>query len=287
MPNLISWKAQVDESSGRRKFCLVPEEKIREYEKRMLRGSGCPYALPMVFLSEDGEEKACYDFTGFILLAEYIKRETQDCRPASESKRPVFGVLDLLSGILDCIKGLECYLIFPERISIHPDLIFINADNGKVSFGFYPNDKPEEALQNRLVALIGEMNDLYRDQEAELYLNKLTDFIHMKNPGLDGIIALLGTMQREISYIYWYSGNFRKTEEKASYDGERTERNKKHTRLFHGRETVKAIAIQAVFGVGLAAAFLSGTLDPVNFAGLAIIAAGADLWLMRKLHYIK
>lgn len=281
----MSKETQMDESSGRRKFCIVPGGKFRGFEKRMLCDSGCPYTLPMHFLAEDRTEKACYDFTGFIQLAEYIKREagnqaagnTAAGEKPREKQRAVFGALDILSGILECLKGMENYLLFPERLQLHPDVIFINADSGRAAVAFYPCGNSETSLQSMVAALIEDMNIMYRDDEAGRYLIKLKDFIRMKNPGLEGIISSLGTLQREISYIYWKPVEFRNAEEPAPlYESALPDK-------LHRRTAATAIAIQGVFGAGLTAVFLSGALDIVSFAGLAAIAAGADLWIMRKL----
>lgn len=300
--NFMSGEAQMDESAGRRRFCLVPEEKFREYEKRMLCGSGCPYTLPMHFLTEDSTEKVFYDFTGFIRLAEYIKREMASDRAAVGKQKPVRGALDLLAGILKCIKGMEDYLIFPERISLHSDLIFISSNNGQAALAFYPGNNLAAGLQSRIMALMEDLNGLYRDEETERYFRKLKDLILVKNPGLDGMAGMLGTLQREVSYIYWDSGDFRKTEQKETcsvYDsaaefqsggreGHLKNRGKRQpTGILKKSPAAKLIAIQAVLAAVLTAAFLSGMLDIVNFAGLAVIAAAADLWLVRKLGHIK
>ncbi|HWQ78332.1 MAG TPA: DUF6382 domain-containing protein [Anaerovoracaceae bacterium] len=284
----ISGEAEIEESAGRRKFSLTMEERVKEYEKRMLGGSQCPYILPMYFLTEDGKDTAYYDFTGMIQLKDYIGRQASDSA-ARENRKPVCGALDTLSGILGCIKGMENHLIFPERITAHPDAVFIDPDNGKIALAYYPCGNPELTLQSRIPALLDEMDALYRDIDTGQYFRKLKDFIHLKNPGLDGMIGMLGTMQREASYIYWNTGSFRKAEETGPaadhYTDSRHGSVKQNACAGKKLPPVKLIGVQAVFLGGLAATFLSGAFDLVSVAGLAVIAAALDVWLMRKLQY--
>lgn len=303
----ISKEALIEDSAGRRRFSLVLEEKIKEYEKRMICGSQCPYTLPVHILTEDGTDTAYYDFTGSIQLAEYMKGQATGAIQARENRKPVCSVLDALSGILGCIKGMENYLIFPERITIHPDVVFVDPYNGQVALAFYPCGNIENTVQSRILDLIDEMNEACHDPEIGQYLRKLKDFIQTRNPGLDGMIRMLGTMQREASYIYWNAGSFRKAEEEPGGNHGSTRgfqedgcSTRGDSRFPYRRDRslkpkpgvgkkllpAKLIAIQAVFLAGLAAAFLSGAFDTVNFAGLAVIAAALDVWSIRKLRLI-
>lgn len=225
-------EAQIEESGGRRKFCMVVEGRIREYEKRMICGSDCPYALPMHFITEGETEKAYYDFTGYLQIEDHIKRQVLDDPSVMGNQSLISGALEILSGILGCLKGLELYLIFPERISIHPDLIFIDSNCSRAVLAFYPGKNPEAPLQSRIISLLDEMGVMYRNAEVDQYFKKLKDFILAKNPGLDGMIAFLGTMQREVSYIYWHSADFRKEEVKETVpEYESDDRNKPFTSI--------------------------------------------------------
>jgi hypothetical protein len=295
----LSREAQTEESAGRRKFSLAMEEKMKEYEKRMLCGSQCPYILPMCFITEDGSDIAFYDFTGKIQLTEYIGRPSPDALPAGETRKPVCRALDTLSGILGCVKGMEDYLIFPERIAVHTDAVFMDPDSGRAALAFYPEEKPETSFQSRILALMDELEAVCRDADTGQYFKKLKDFIQSKNPGLDGMIAMLGTMQREAGYIYWDSRSFRKadeTEPDADHGGACGLPDRRDSRC-DGRghslkpkkgtenklRAVKLAGIQALFLSSLAAAFLSGAFDAAGLAGLTAIAAAADFWLVRKL----
>jgi len=296
MIKFLSKEVFIEESAGKRKILLIMEEKIRGYEKRMLCDSGCPYTLPMHFISDEGTMKVYYDFTGYVQLEEYIKRKKNTDLSDRESQKTIFDALDVLSKVLGCLKGMESYLIYPERISIHPDVIFINLNSEQIALAFYPNDNTNLTLQYRIIALIDDVNGLCNDHETELYLKKFKDFIFMKNPGLDGMIGNLGMLQREVSYIFCNTKSFRRMEDKetfSEYRGtkgslkESIESRKPSEKLlsaiFKKPAYLKAIAIQVIFGAVLTAVFLSGILEILNFAGLAVIATGVDLWIMRAL----
>ncbi len=282
MIKFLSKEVFLEESAGKRKIFLIMEEKIMGFEKRMLCDSGCPFTLPMHFISEGETEKVYYDFTGFIQLEEYIKRITTTDRSDRESQKTIFDALDVMTKILECLKGMESYLLFPERISIHPDLIFINLNDGRIAFAFYPNEKMDMPLQSRVIEMVDAINGLYGDVEAEQFLEKFKDYIYMKNPGLDGMIGNLGILQREVSYIFWNTKNFRREEEKEFIDG-REHADKPLTAVLKAPASLKTIAIQAFLGVGLLTVFLSGILEMMNFAGLFVIVAGVDLLIMRTL----
>ncbi|MDD3168881.1 MAG: DUF6382 domain-containing protein, partial [Eubacteriales bacterium] len=102
--HFISMEGQIEESAGRRKFHLLTESKIPDYEKRMLSESHCPYILPMYFISEDGVEAAYYDFTGYLQSGDYIRRNTS-CA-GRENRKQVCDALDLLYETLARIKGM-------------------------------------------------------------------------------------------------------------------------------------------------------------------------------------
>ena len=282
MIKFLSKQAFLEESSEKRKIFLIVEEEIREYEKRMLCDSGCPFTLPMYFIFDEGTSKVYYDFTGFIQLEEYIKRKTTTNISGCESQKKVFDVLDILSKILECLKGMESYLLFPERITIHPDLIFINLYDGRFAFAFYPNEKLDIPLQSTIYEMVDTINEFYDDVESKQFLAKFKDYIYMKNPGLDGMISNLGILQREASYIFWNMENFRREEEIESFDC-RESVNKPFSAVLRKQPPLKIIIIQALLGVALLAVFQSGLLELISFTGLVVIAAALDLLFMRTL----
>ncbi|HYE68619.1 MAG TPA: hypothetical protein VEA58_08405, partial [Anaerovoracaceae bacterium] len=184
--------------------------------------------------------------------------------------------------LLECLKGMEDYLLFPERISVHTDLIFIDLYNKRLAFAFYPNEMLDKPVQNRIIDIIDAINNLYGDVEAEPFLEKFKDYIYKKNPGLDGMIGNLGILQREVSYIFWNTKNFRGEDETEPNDG-REYIDKPLAAILKKSTSVKIILIQALIGVALLAVFLSGALEIVKFAGLTVITAAVDLLIIRML----
>jgi len=298
----ILQEAKIQDFAGRRKFRLALDSGLKEYEKGMLCTGRCPHILPMHILNEDGEEWAYYDFTGSVQLTEYMRRLASSSVSGRENKKAVCDALEVLSGILGCVRGMENHLIFPERITIHPDAVFIDPENRKTLLAFYPLENPETTFQSRIVALVAAMIEAGQDPETAQYFEKFREYILMRNPGLDGMIAMLDALQREVGYIYWSSKCFRESGEKdpgadpAQNDGIQDDGRftfkrsgvKQRTDAGSGSRPARIglIALQAVFAACLAAAFLSGAYDLVNLAGMAVIAAAIDFWILRKLLYI-
>lgn len=275
--DFIAKTGLIEESSGTRKFWIVMETEIRGYEKKMLCSGECRYTIPMHFLSEDRSITAFYDFTGYIQMKQWFGREMRSYTSARDNQKQIKDVLQILAGILECIKGMENYLIFPERITVHPDTVFIDLNTETVALAFYPNESPE-TLQSRITGLIHELSGLVHSDETDLYLKKIEEFILMKNPGLDGMISFLGSLQREVSYIYWNTKNFRKIEDQETLPAQgRIEKSRKSS-SFH----LKTAAIQIILAAGLFAVFFSDRLNLINFAGLVIITGGIDLMVLRK-----
>jgi predicted histidine transporter YuiF (NhaC family) len=95
---------------------------------------------------------------------------------------------------------------------------------------------------------------------------------------LDGIIGFLGSMERELTYIYWDTKNFRRIEEQETLSV--------HSDVKKGRKKddirLKTSVIQIILAFILLAVFLSDKLDIANFAGLVIITAAVDLLILKK-----
>lgn len=297
---LQSLEGQIEESGGRRKFIIPMEKKIMYFEKRMLYDGECPYILPIRFLNKNGKEEIYYDFTGYIQLKEYIKNITINEISAAAGNNAVCSALNVISGILTCIKGLENYLIFSDRITIHTDFVFIHPDAGLVLMAFYPNDCHDLTLQSRIIMMIEDLVLLYRTDEVTQYLLVLKDFIERKNPGLDGIRGYLGMMQREISYAFGSNKDFRREENKEGIcEHEQIENNNtsnvnapgtnfsERTRFLSNKKIMKSMYLQLILVTGLAVLYMSGIFDAMEFIGLVVLAAGADLWLIRKLYAVK
>ena len=296
---LVSKEGQIVEAAGKRKFCLqFNESDILKYEKKMLGESGCPYTLPMHFLSGDGITKAWHDHTGYIQLKEQISKVSCNISER-ENQRPVCDALDVLSKILKCLREAEDYFILHDRISVNPDTVFVNPESGSVSLAFYPNEAPELTLRERLLAMMDTIGAWYQNEEVDRYIARFQNVIHEKNPGLDGMIRILGTIQRDLNYIYCNSGCLREPATPDDADtgaptlkrGERTEtfRPSGASKFWGGKlkeAPLKLILMQSVFILIPAGLFLSGLLSGTDLAGLAVIAAGVDLWLLKRLRYL-
>lgn len=268
----------IEESAGRRKFQVPYDVDVREYEKKMLCSCECRYTIPMHFLTEDHKLKAFYDFTGSIQLKDYARRKIQNEYRSGEDHERVADVLRILSEILECIKGMENYLIFPDRVTVHTDIVFIDMNTGRTALAFYPNESPEQDLQGRIGEMVSDLSGMFHSDEADQYLHRIEEFIAAKNPGLDGMIRYLESMRREAGYIYWNAKNFRSMEEHkpvTNQDRPAKSRSSDFRRM--------AVAVQLILAVGLVAVYLSGNLSQISFAGLVILTGAADLMTSRKL----
>ena len=285
-------ECESNDGGGKRYFSLRAD-KIMNYQKRMLSEGGCPFTLPMHFILDEGIEKAYYDYSGLVQMKEFIGRIRSTDHSAGNDGKLINIVLNLLADLMDCLKGMEEYLLFPDAVSIESDLIFVDMQSEKAIFAYNPYADPEISIQDRILCLIDSINEMCQDSEADQYLCKLKDLIYQKNPGTDGMISMLGTMKREISYIYWEPINFRSQETKESGSNENYAGNQDVDHVCMAKvsrfpandksDKIKLIAIQTAAAALLIGVFLSGILDMTNFAGLVIILAGADLLIMRKI----
>lgn len=292
--NSILSQGQIEETAGRRRIRLILSHNFKEYEKRMLCESGCPYTLPMHFITESDQDTAYYDFTGYLSLSDYMRREgTFDCRSRNSGER-VCETLNLFIRILECIKGLERYLLFSERYSIHPDLIFVNPDNAQTAIAFYHNETPEITLQQRIIALLDSMGIFSSDADTVTYLERLKNTIRIKNTGLDGLISITGSLCRDAGYIYWNSNALREAEFSSAADRSENEKEEKKTvkdKIYknvkapsnRNRDLFRTAAVQGLLAAGLLAVFLTDVFDHISFAGLAIVVICLDIFILRKL----
>ena len=281
---------QFEETAGRRRFYLILENNsFYEYEKRMLRESNCPYTLPMNFINAEEKLNVYYDFTEFIMLSEYINRKVSD--NISERKNQVLlsDSLEVLMNLLNSLKGMENHLLFPDRMSIEIDTVFIHSENSRVVFSYIPRIRQQHSLQDRVIRIIEEIKCLYNQQEINQYYEKFIHIIKNKNLGLEGMINILGELQREISLIYWESKDFRTVEEGGLHHGENTIEVLSEKELLNRTQILKEVKIpfkslmlQLALILSLAAVYFSGILEAESFIGLIVLAAGLDLWIMRK-----
>ncbi len=283
--SFIESQGQIEETGGKRQICLIPDGKFKEYEKRMLCDSGCPYTLPMHFISDNGKDTVYYDFTGYLRLKDYMmSKRPSDCRGRNNGEG-VCETLNLLIEILRCIKGMEQYLLFSDRYSLHPDVVFVHPDNLQTAIAFYPVDEQENTLQERIIGLIDCIREWGCSEETMKYFNQLKETVALKNPGLDGLIGIIGALCREAGYIYWNADALREAINSSVSDhtNSRKEENEAGKVIVNQMIMRKSVAAQVVIAVVLIAVYLSGFFDNISFIGFTIIAAGADIWILRKL----
>ena len=287
----------IDEASGKRKFCVtLKDTDFFEYEKKMIIESGCPYILPIQFLLEEGALNAYYDFTGYVQINDYIERKTAVGISEFDHRDILCDALDVLMKILGCIKGMGNYLFDPVRFSVIPDAIFVNTQSGAVSIAILPNENRDETFQSNILKTLHSLQGTYQNPEVKKYLGNFADLILVKNSGLDGMIGILGSLQREASYIYYNMKDFRAVDEKtACHENQKLEQNPNEVdfrkeknsfkSLFNLKES-RMIAIQLIFLVGLAIIFFLRLMEIPDFIGLLIICAAVDLSIIKKMNYI-
>ncbi|MEL7654604.1 MAG: DUF6382 domain-containing protein [Bacillota bacterium] len=290
---------QIEEYAGRRRFFITfPKSSFFEYEKRMLKESGCPYTLPMHFISEEEKLKASYDFTELITLDDYIIKKRSDLMTERKSQQLLFDSLEVVTNILNTIRGMENYLLFPGRVKIEIDTVFIHPDSRKAAVAFIPAREQERSLQVRVIQMIEGIKQLYQLQETNQYLDQFIKTVQGKNLGLDGMINVLGEIQREISYIYWDTNNFRTVGERELQEAdpinkaEEASEEKENTYMrskfnLKMKILMKPLILQFVLFTALIAVYILGTLEIESFAGLSLITAGTDLWLIKKMLVLK
>jgi hypothetical protein len=287
--NIMMMQEQIEETAGKRHIRLIPDERFREFEKRMLCDSSCPYTLPMHFMADHGNDTVFYDFTGHIQLTDYIKSEKtfdSDAKDRGNGKM-VCETLKLLIGIMECVKGMERYLLFSERYSLHSDFIFVNSDSKKPAIAFYPVVQSNKTLQQKIQELIDALT-CCGDDDTGKYLNQFKQTIDFKNPGLDGMISLAGKLCRDAGYIYWNPDSLRSADPTISTEKEECGKEMRKVAVkkpLKRLNSLKYLAIQGIIAALLTFVFFSGYFDCSGFAGLAIIAVGVDLWIVRRLRF--
>ena len=276
--NFMNQEARVDESFGSRKFSVTMEGRIKDYEKNILCRSSCPDTLPMYFLSENGLEKAYYDFTDYLQLNDYVKKYQVPDEGVRKDFNSVRAALDIAARVLVNLKDMESYLLFPERTAIDPDLIFVNPADGEIRFAYYPEEKSGLSLQAKVLRLIDTMNESFANTEAAVYFQRFKEQVVMNNPGLDGMIRNLGILQREASYAYWNPEELRRP-----YEGSARLNLEKEEGPHNKRSWRKQAAIHGFLALSLAGIFAAGILDTFQFAGLLLLAAAGDLTIVRRI----
>ncbi|MDF3001008.1 MAG: hypothetical protein K0Q48_1127 [Bacillota bacterium] len=292
-----------EESAGGRRFCMIyPKEAFYDYERRILSERACTYVLPMSFIEEEDGLRAYYGCAGCLPLKDAVAAQRIDGNGQRRPDYMVSNSVGILMEALENLKKMENHLLFPDSISISMNEVYINTGNGKVLLAYIPEKggHPDHTFQKRITKLAEEMKTLYEGSDAGHFLARFIQFVDDNNPGLDGMINMLGMLRRETSYIYWAAENFRSnlsenSNEPGSYcsRGE-VEHNKdrdaakriKPNDIPKSRVPVKLILVQMGFVLIMGSAVLWGKFDGIQLAGWIIIAAAIDLWAVKKWEHI-
>ncbi|MBR0596370.1 DUF6382 domain-containing protein [Sinanaerobacter chloroacetimidivorans] len=279
---------KIEEILGKRRFCLEKGQSgLLEFEKKMLMLHSCPYILPVNMLQVDGFDQVYYDFTGYLTVEEYVCRFKNKI-PARDKHLYVEDSIKIIANLLRSLKGAELYLLSTDRIPLLTETIFVNLKTREVAFAFIPSLTGQNPFQSRIVGLIENMEALYGEETLGSHFSIMKERIYDSNPGLDGMLRIIGMIQRESGYIEWTNDVFRKdepvesTEEwKESNSSSIQKKNTEGSRL--GKNKSKLILIQVVIFIILSGIYLSGLLDTVDFYGFSAITTGVDLWLVRSI----
>lgn len=277
---------RIDDSTGKRILYTVLGEGIfPEFEKRMLSESGCPFTLPMHFLLDGDRLVAYYDFTGFASIEEHIQNQILNARMDQSGPYLLKECLNLYTNILESIKGMAVYLLSPERMRLTPDNIYVNPLNNKIAFAFIPEPESEASLQERIIRMFEKVQKLCQNPEIDQQLYKFIEIVRRKNLGINGMISLLGSIQRDVEYIYWKGKDFRRLEEDGDHETqEPSEKTQNHEEEKHpsGRLPIKLILFQILLIIGLAGIYFIGRLEMLQFVGLVITVSGIDFLMIRR-----
>jgi hypothetical protein len=281
---------KIEDHGGRRMFSIKLSG-LKEFEKRMLSESDCPFFLPMKFIKNIEDEWAYYDFTGCVQLSEYLKMKEKVADSFESKGKYTVLILDLIGDMLQCLKSMEKYLIFPDTVSVDPNLIFVDTESGRAILAYLTNTELEQALQKRIIDSIEKIIEYLNDAESKQFISNLVVQIKEKNPGLDGMISMIDKIKRELYYIYWQPENFRNfgtdslcPEENLPGGNKEPVRITKFNKITSKKKWILSMAMGASI-LCLIGAYVSGLHDIESLAGLVILAAGANLMLYRKLEF--
>ena len=206
---------QIEEAGGRRVFSLLIENSgIYEYEKKILSGGQVANTLQTAFMMLEGKEKLFYDFTGYCQLREYLQGTSAIFHQEGEDRLHLDRALDVLMKVLQGIKVCEEHLLLADRIPMSPETIFIDIAGKDISFAFMPYLARDFSPQGRVVHLLEQMILLYDSEETSGTLQRIKAGIEAKNPGIEGIVTMVATIQREMNFNYWTRQNLRRAPER-------------------------------------------------------------------------
>lgn len=282
---------EIEEIGGRRGFSyVIKNSQIFEYEKRILSMKDCPSVLQVSFMKMENEERITYDFTGYCPLEEFIRLSMKRSNSDGENRNDADGALKIILNILYAIKECGDYLLMGDRLPLLMETIFIDISTDKVSFAYVPSLLDNTTLQERLIDLFEKISAFYYDGELNPFIAGLKKGILEKNPGVDGIITMVASIQRELNFNYWSRQCLRKDklddlsaiEEKEDPDFVKT-KDSSHIKSWINDKRAKLFFMQIGVVIGLISIYFSGIFDSLDFVGFFLIVLGLDLWIVKSL----
>lgn len=280
--------------SGNR-FCIVySKDAFYDYERRILLDGKCSYILPVYLIEEEDSLRAYYDCEGCLLLKDAIAIQRKAGINRRWIENPVCDAVGILMNLLENLKRMEDHLMFPDRIAIGIDEVYVQIESGKVLLAYIPVRGKQTEFRSEIINLAEGIKKLYEPGEAVHFLNRFIQSIEENHPGLDGMISILGMIRREASYIYTVTENFRSNISGSNQEsdpkgecGGISAQEKEALEQYREKKNwfvsfAKHIRYPCMIFFIMGAAILSGRFEPTQLAGLALIAAASGFWLIRR-----
>ena len=290
-----------EELAGGRRFCIrYPKGSFYCYEKRILAEGGCSsFLLPMSFLEDECETKAYYDFSGYNRLKHAVKaKQSNDEKGHGKKKSAVCDSIDTLFHLLGHLRRMENHLLFPEIIVIGVDVLYVHMDTGNVLLAYVPDKKTTSSFQDKIINLTEEIKSVYGCTDGAPFLDRFIHYIVEKNPGLDGMISMLGMIRREAEYIYASTENFRNSVvgDRDHSWSENRDRGGTSQETVHEASSkgllkkgqgkgiyIKIILFQLLLFCFIVMVCFYGMFDLFQLAGLMMIAVAIDFMIIKKM----
>ena len=144
----------------------VKKDGINEYEIKSLIGETPDFLIPMTFIEYEDCYNITYDYSGYVPLC-----ETECCLTARD-------IFDCLEAIIVAYRKSHLHLIFPERIKLGKENIYINRRERSIKILFVPQCKNDHSVpKDELYKLATEMQNMYITKEAYEYVEMFKGYL--------------------------------------------------------------------------------------------------------------
>lgn len=280
------------ESDASSSFLVIRcEDKIIEYQVRMLENNDIKYIVPVEVIKKEGVNHYFYNITSKISLSLYVKRH----------KLNVEEFLKLLLGISASISDSACYLLTPSNFVLNAEYVYIDPETLDAMLVYIP------------AAISGDTACTLQSFVLEL----LMQHIHEEGFGSGNIVQrILSEVKSEMfnikTFITLLNGLLYVREEKApqKFGSEQNYCNKKledydrndkieekHTEKekISGKYTVSpvipAVILQFLMGgiiyICRGILYSAGENPAVTFAAVILIVLSVEVLIFRKLQSLK